>query len=152
MRFDWLLSSMPYGALWRRGRKLMHAHVNATVVDVYHPTQLSAARTFIATLLNTNPSPDALPAAVRSYFGAAIVKIVYGKDVKADDEFVRVPDEVLKRLNEAGLPGRFLVDLVPQRTLYAYGWWRLAQGDIFSEVPAGLDARRWISTVCTRYS
>jgi hypothetical protein len=115
MGFSWLLSSMPYGARWRRGRKLMHSHLGPNAASAHHVAQVDAARAFVAQLLDTPPTPAALPVVVRAYFGRMIVKIVYGKDVKDGDDFVRVPAEVLLRFNEAGLPGRFLVDHIPAR-------------------------------------
>jgi cytochrome P450 len=103
----------PYGNDWRRSRKLLHPHVHTNAVPQYQPVQLASARMFVRKLLSTEPTPDALPALVRADFAETIVKTVYGIDVKTKEEreeYIDIPTIVLEKLNEAAIPGRFLVD------------------------------------------
>ena len=49
-----------------------------------------------------------------SAFAATIMKIGYGIAVReTNDPYIEVADEVLDGLSQAGVPGTFLVDLIP---------------------------------------
>jgi hypothetical protein len=112
--FVWLLSNLPYGDAWRRGRKLLHAHVNLSVAPKYYPTQLNAAHRFVRDILSAKQDKEVLPALVRANFGYTIIKIVYGIDARGeDDEYLTLPEKVLQTINAVAQPGRFLVDLLP---------------------------------------
>jgi cytochrome P450 len=110
----WPLSRMPYGDRWRRGRKLLHAHVHQGVVHRYHPIQLASARRFAQDILSVKTDKEALAKAVRASFGRMITKMVYGLDVPdANSEYIALPERVLHRTSQGATPGRFLVDSLP---------------------------------------
>jgi cytochrome P450 len=114
MNLKWLLSMMPYGETWRRGRKLLHSQVHPGVSPKYHPVQLRAARRFARDILNAKQDKEVLPHMVRTNFGQTIIKMVYGIDAKdGESEYISLPEKVLDNINEGGLPGRFLVDFLP---------------------------------------
>ena len=51
---------------------------------------------------------------ITSTFAATIMKIGYGIAVKeTNDPYISVAEEVLEGLTQAGVPGTFLVDLIP---------------------------------------
>jgi hypothetical protein len=51
---------------------------------------------------------------ITSTFAATIMKIGYGIAVQeTNDPYISVADEVLDGLTQAGVPGTFLVDLIP---------------------------------------
>lgn len=119
MGFKWLLSTMMYGDKWRRGRKMLHAHVHSGVSPSYWPVQMQAARQFVQTLFAAPQTPDTLPQIVRTSFAQTIVKMVYGIDAKdPKSDYISVPEKVLEALNVSMLPGRFLVDYISIRELY----------------------------------
>jgi cytochrome P450 len=114
MQMDWSFVILPYSDLWRRKRKLMHAHVHAGVATRYHPVQVHSARRFALDILTGEKTEEALPSAVRLYVGRTIIKAVYGIDVKdEEDEFVRYPEAVVQNFNIVLMPGRFMIDFFP---------------------------------------
>jgi cytochrome P450 len=119
MGFGWAFARFPYGDKWRKHRRFLHAHVNSGVVSNYQDAQLESARTFVDDLLAAEHDNDVLPGMVRAYFGRTIVKMTYGIDVQSgEDEYISVPEQVLSAVNEASVPGRFLVDLFPMRECF----------------------------------
>lgn len=116
MGLKWLMSMQPYGDIWRRGRKLMHAHVHQGVAPQYHVVQVDSARRFAQEILTTKTDKEALSLAVRSNFGRSIIKMVYGITVKpGKSEYISLPETVLENISEGATPGRFLVDFIPLR-------------------------------------
>jgi cytochrome P450 len=114
-----LLVLQTYGDDWRRSRKLLHPHVHTNAVSRYQPVQIAAARTFVRRLLSTKPDLETLPTLVRGDFAETILKVVYGLEVKTEEEkndYIDLPAKVLARINETAVPGRFLVDLFHIRT------------------------------------
>jgi hypothetical protein len=128
MDFEWVIAFMPYGERWRRSRKLIHAHTHLGVVPQYQPTQLLSARRFVHDLLISEASRPAdrlshdamavLHHTVRVNFGITAARLIYGIDVQdhtAEAKYVGTPEVVLHAINEAAVPGRFLVDFIPLR-------------------------------------
>jgi cytochrome P450 len=112
----WPLSRMPYGDRWRRGRKLLHAHVHQGVVCRYHSIQLASARRFAQDILSVKTDKEALAKAARASFGRMITKVVYGIDApNAESEYISLPEQVLHHLVQGSAPRRFLVDSWPVR-------------------------------------
>lgn len=111
MDFTWLLSMMGYGERWRQGRRLLHAHVHVGTMPEYDPMQLQRAHVFARQLMKT---PDHLQERARESFGGTVMKLVYGIDIKdKDDPYVYAAESVLHSLDDAAIPGKFLVDLLP---------------------------------------
>jgi hypothetical protein len=95
MRFDWAITSLPYGDAWRQKRKLMYAHAHAGVAPRYHPAQLAAARVFARDVLAAGPGADALPRAIRWSLGQTIIKLAYGIDVESEEsELITLPGKI----------------------------------------------------------
>jgi hypothetical protein len=116
MDMMWSLARLPYGDKWRRGRKLLHAHVHQGVVHQYYPIQLASARRFAQHILSVKPDKEALAKAVRANFGRTIIKIVYGVDApNAESEYISLPEKVLVHTVQGGAPGRWFVDSWPIR-------------------------------------
>jgi hypothetical protein len=114
MGFDWGLSILPYGDWWRQSRKLLHAHVHSAAASAYQPGQLISARRLVVELINAKHNKDILSSMIRTNFGIATIKMVYGIDVKSgEDEYITFPEQVVHAISEAGAPGRFFVDILP---------------------------------------
>jgi cytochrome P450 len=122
MDMGWLLVLLPYGDAWRRARKLFHSHVHQGVAHRYHPVQIDSARRFARDILTTKAVDEALSKAVRASLGRSIIQMVYGLDAQeADSEYLSLPAKVVDNINEAGTPGRFMVDFLPF-CQYAHSW------------------------------
>lgn len=126
MNLRWNLVIAPYGDRWRHGRKLLHAFLHAGSVTAYEPFQINNARRFVCDLLAAEPSRPkdkldneakaTLPGMVRANFGRAIIQLTYGIDVRGTDsqnKYVGIPEAVIRAVNEAAAPGRFLVNFFP---------------------------------------
>jgi hypothetical protein len=107
---------LPYGDLWRRKRKLMHAHVHPGFVDRYLPIQTASARRLARDVLAATSEEKALPQAIRLNFAQMIMKVVYGLEIESyESEYISLPERVLEILSEVTTPGRFFVDFLPFR-------------------------------------
>jgi hypothetical protein len=114
MDMKWVLFRMPYGDRWRRGRKLLHAHIHQGVAVRYHPVQIASARRFARDILSVKTEKEALANVVRASFGQSIIKMVYGIDAQdADSEYISLPEQVIRYTSQGATPGRFLVDSLP---------------------------------------
>jgi cytochrome P450 len=145
-----LMVLQPYGERWRRARKLFHPHVHINAVTQYQAVHIAAARTFARNLLSTEPSPDALPALLKADFAETIVKTVYGIDVKTKEErteYIDNPTIVLDKINEAAIPGRFLVDGLPFRALLYTRACSNTDG-VYSTAHSGLVSWRKLPEIC----
>jgi hypothetical protein len=142
-----LMVLQPYSERWRRARKLFHPHVHINAVAQYQTVHITAARTFARNLLSTQPSPDALPALLKADFAETIVKAVYGIDVKTKEErteYIDNPTIVLDKINEAAVPGRFLVDGLPFRATRACS----NTDGLYSTAHSGLVSWRMLPKFC----
>jgi hypothetical protein len=116
MDMMWSLARLPYAEKWRRGRKLLHAHVHQGVAHRYHAIQLASARRFARDILSVQTDKAALAPAIRANFGRTIIKIVYGLDApSAESEYISLAEQVIRHAVQAAGPGRFLVDSWPIR-------------------------------------
>ena len=53
MRWDFVMSFLPYGVGWRKHRKTFHEYFNANVVSKYLPIQRREVHVFLRRLLAT---------------------------------------------------------------------------------------------------
>jgi cytochrome P450 len=114
MGFDWALNVLPYGERWRQSRKLLHGHVHPGVVPTYEPIQLASARRLVVDLIHAEHNKNILPHIIKTNFGAATIKMVYGIDVKGNgDKYMATPEKVIHAITVGTVPGRFLVDVLP---------------------------------------
>lgn len=60
--WDFLMTFLPYGELWRDSRRLFHQHFTANVVPRYHPRIVKGTRRLLLRLLAT---PDDFMAHIR---------------------------------------------------------------------------------------
>ncbi|KAF5353962.1 hypothetical protein D9756_007033 [Leucocoprinus leucothites] len=112
MEWNWSFALMPYGTVWRRYRRAFHDHFHPNVVHKYHDVYVGTARAFLRRLLKT---PDDFMLHVRHAFASTILKITYGMIISDDndDSYVKTAEIALSSASEAGIPGRFLVDIFP---------------------------------------
>ncbi|KAI0932004.1 hypothetical protein AcV5_004645 [Taiwanofungus camphoratus] len=111
MGWDWLFSTIPYGAWWKKHRTLFHQHFNANQISVYHPVQSKETHVMLRNLAQT---PDDLPHHVRRNATAIIMNIIYGHQVAREgDVYVSLADKALTSLAQSGIFGTYLVDYIP---------------------------------------
>ncbi|KDQ59121.1 hypothetical protein JAAARDRAFT_127559 [Jaapia argillacea MUCL 33604] len=111
MGYDWDFAFMPYGDNWRRHRRVFHQFFNQGAIDKYHPVQMRESLAFVQRLLDT---PQQLNHHIQQTFAATIMDIAYGIRVSGEnDKYARAAADALASVSEAGVPGKFLVDLIP---------------------------------------
>ncbi|PPR03920.1 hypothetical protein CVT24_008105 [Panaeolus cyanescens] len=111
MGWDFILGFRNYGPWWKKQRKLFHEYFNASAVTQYRPIQLDEVHDFLRRL---SENPDDLFKHIRLLVAAIIQRICYGAKVESlDHPFVRNAEAALAGVSEAGIPGRFLVDVMP---------------------------------------
>ncbi|KAF9044254.1 cytochrome P450 [Panaeolus papilionaceus] len=111
MHWDYNMALLPYGQWWRRHRRAFHEHFHPGVVAKHQPVQIYETRAFLQRLLET---PDNFLHHVRHTFAATIMRVAYGITVKeSGDPYITNAEQALYGLAEAGIPGSFLVDLIP---------------------------------------
>lgn len=116
MEIDWIFG-LQEGQTWRRNRKLLSSKFNQSTIPSYHEIQVDAARRLARELIGlqcTDATP--LPELLQTKFGQMALKLVYGLDITdSQDQYLVVGQEVMHAFCECGIPGRFLVDMIPFR-------------------------------------
>ncbi|KAH9487255.1 Cytochrome P450 monooxygenase COX2 [Psilocybe cubensis] len=119
MNWVYNMAFLPYGQWWRRHRKAFNEHFHRNIVHKYYPIQQREIRTFLYRLLRT---PDNFMHHIRHTFSSTIMGIAYGITVEdSADPYISNAEKALEGLVEAGIPGTFLVDLIPA-LLYVPAW------------------------------
>ena len=128
MGTGWALVFMPYGATWRRFCKAFHEYFHLNIISKYQPIQAEAAKMFLHRLLASSDNfmghiqqYAALPYTLishnkqqKSYFTGSIMEICYRITVlEHNDPYISVASKAIEGVSEAGVPGAFLVDLLP---------------------------------------
>ncbi|KAI0633841.1 cytochrome P450 [Trametes polyzona] len=109
--WDWLFSIFPYGARWRRHRKLFLQHFNAKATVAYQALHEREAYRLALRLLE---QPDEFLQHVRVTFASMVMSIAYGIEVRGpDDELSRLAGEALSLFNEISVPGKYMVETLP---------------------------------------
>ncbi|KAF8583927.1 cytochrome P450 [Ramaria rubella] len=111
MGFTWSFVMMPYGVRWRRHRKMFHPEFNPTSVVEYQDVQVGRTREFLSQLLKT---PEGFAENICHFAGALVIEVAYGFHVLPGDRYVKLADESALFVGEAGIPGTYLVDIIPQ--------------------------------------
>jgi len=102
---------MKYGDYWRLHRKLFHQYFRSTVVARYHPVSTKTVGELIHALRQT---PDQFLRHIRLMAGSNILRIVYGMEVKSeDDPIIVLIEESMNILSKFVNVGSYLVDSLP---------------------------------------
>ncbi|KAH9476141.1 Cytochrome P450 monooxygenase COX2 [Psilocybe cubensis] len=111
MESDFNFAMQPYGQWWRRHRRLFNEHFHRKAIANYLPIQLHETRVLLQRLLF---SPEGFMKHIELAFGATIMTVAYGIKVKeSGDPYLATGHESLNGLAAAGIPGSFLVDMIP---------------------------------------
>ncbi|KAJ9609684.1 hypothetical protein H2200_006012 [Cladophialophora chaetospira] len=110
---------LPYGELWRRGRKLMHTLTMPTAATSYQPLQIYESERLLFDLLRT---PDKYEDLFERYAGGVIMRLAYGKTIETGDEpYIRDALKVVHTVERVASPGAYLVDTFPS-LMYLPSW------------------------------
>ncbi|KIX03989.1 uncharacterized protein Z518_07542 [Rhinocladiella mackenziei CBS 650.93] len=102
---------LPYGELWRRGRKVMHTMTMQSAATSYQPVQIYESERMLFDLIKTPERYDHL---FERYAGAVIMRLGYGKTIETGDEpYVRRILKVVHTVERVASPGAYLVDTFP---------------------------------------
>ncbi|KAJ8508610.1 hypothetical protein ONZ45_g9134 [Pleurotus djamor] len=111
MGWDWNLGLVNYGAFWRDRRRLFWQDFNPANSDAHRPIQAKYCRQFLRKVLD---DPAHFDHHCRYTPASSIIEVTYGIAVQPqDDPMIAIADTALNHLNDAGIPGTFLVDYVP---------------------------------------
>ncbi|TFK57181.1 cytochrome P450 [Heliocybe sulcata] len=111
MGWDWLFSSMPYGARWRSHRALFTKHYHPNRAPDFQPLQLKEAYTMLHNLAH---DPDRFVYYIRRSAAAVVMMISYGHQIAPEgDIYVNLADDALAALGKAGIFGSYFVDYLP---------------------------------------
>ncbi|OAP55993.1 hypothetical protein AYL99_10145 [Fonsecaea erecta] len=102
---------LPYGDLWRRGRKVMHNMTMHASATSYQPVQIYESERLLCDLLRT---PDKYEQLFERYAAAVVMRLCYGKTVDTGDEaYVRDILQIVHTVERVASPGAYLVDTFP---------------------------------------
>ncbi|RDB18406.1 hypothetical protein Hypma_000372 [Hypsizygus marmoreus] len=102
---------MPYGDYWRQHRRLMHQTFHPTAALRFQPYERKATHRLLRRLLE---EPDNLISHLRYMAGETVISIAYGLEVQPkNDLFIETAEKGVHPLVAAGVPGAFLVDVIP---------------------------------------
>ncbi|KAF9653254.1 CyP450 monooxygenase [Thelephora ganbajun] len=109
--YSWTLPLVGYGDRWRSSRRLLHEFLSIRATNTYDDQQHYYSRDF---LLRIAESPQDLWDHIKFTTGALIMSLTYGFDIKShEDPFLAAAERALVILEEATVPGTFLVDTFP---------------------------------------
>ncbi|KAF9260434.1 cytochrome P450 [Marasmius fiardii PR-910] len=102
---------MRYSDSWRLHRRTFQQYFQPrTVPNYYH---IQKERTVLL-MRKLKTSPKEFFRHARMHTGGIILEIVYGYHIKDNnDPYVKMADEALVGVTQAGIPGSFLVDFIP---------------------------------------
>ncbi|KAJ8072721.1 hypothetical protein PM082_016280 [Marasmius tenuissimus] len=108
---DWDLGHMRYSDRWRLHRRTFHQFFQLRATVDYRSVETNEARSFARKLIK---SPEAYYRLTKHYIGAIILRLVYGYNLKEDDDpYLDLVDKAMAGFIATVNPGSFLVDHVP---------------------------------------
>ncbi|KAI1215193.1 cytochrome P450 [Annulohypoxylon truncatum] len=102
----------PYGAFWRRWRKLLHSGFMQRQSETYRPIQSLESKVLLNDLLRT---PERFRKHLERYAASVIVTVTYGRRVEDVDTDIVVQrnGESMDRLTQVNIPGKYAVERYP---------------------------------------
>ncbi|KAH9016887.1 cytochrome P450 [Lactarius hengduanensis] len=110
MDVDWLLAFTRYGEDWRERRKIADRMLRPGAMSLYHRRIEENTHAFLSRLF-------VAPADFRDHVdlsqGQLIMSLMYGYNLKENDEIIKAPVQLLRMLSRLVLPGAALVNHFP---------------------------------------
>ncbi|KAH7317530.1 putative CyP450 monooxygenase [Rhizoctonia solani] len=110
---DWskITGMLPYGERWRAQRRMTHLSLHKEASREFWPLVVGQARLTMQRIVN---NPDGFVREIRRMSGTTLLSAVYGYEVtSAHDPLVEVVENALDHLCDAGIPGNFMVNIMP---------------------------------------
>ncbi|KAF8509044.1 cytochrome P450 [Gautieria morchelliformis] len=109
--WKWALPLVPYGETFRRHRKYLQQYFAKPKLPDYYRIQQKEAHRLLNDLLD---DPDNYKLHIERMAGAIIMEIVFGHEVKSNDDFfLQVASKGGRTIAAAGAVGAHIVDLIP---------------------------------------
>jgi hypothetical protein len=107
------MTLMPYGEAWRARRKMFQHHFSQSP-----PSQVTISRTeeFVRKylLLNLLDTPKDFNKHIRYAVSGMVLSLAYGLRIHpSDDPWIKLAERTVHVITEAGVPGKYLVDVIP---------------------------------------
>ncbi len=131
MEVDWLLPVTRYGERWREGRKIADRSLRPGAMSLYHQRIEEKTRAFLSQLLVSSADfrghiELSVVLFISSYYSLEMVgsrrfqaklimSLMYGYDLKENDEIIVAPMRLGEILGRLVLPGAALVNHLPFR-------------------------------------
>ncbi|EAU83306.2 cytochrome P450 [Coprinopsis cinerea okayama7 len=112
MGWDNMFVAMDYGPRWRLQRKTFAQYFTQSENKKYHPLLRERVQELIERV-RLNPNNHDAPTLVTRFTTSVIIKVTYGFDIDDSKVYNETIQGVVDRFQEAALPGRFLVDVMP---------------------------------------
>ncbi|TCD61890.1 hypothetical protein EIP91_007794 [Steccherinum ochraceum] len=109
--WDWLLSLLPYNAVWRSQRRFFVEHFSKTMIQEYHPIMLQECHRLLVGCL---ADPSRGRQHLRNLPSAVIARIAYGvQGATSIKEKVALAEGGMASIRQMLVPGAFLAELIP---------------------------------------
>ncbi|KAF8998874.1 cytochrome P450 [Cyathus striatus] len=109
--YSYLLSIIPYNAIWRTKRRLFSKYFHPAKTEIHEPRAVEHIHILLGKLLER---PEAFLSHTRHMIASVSLSMVYGLRIKAeDDPYVDLSERALETINNMITPGAFLVELFP---------------------------------------
>jgi hypothetical protein len=107
------MAGMPYGETWRARRKMFQRHFPQSPQN-----QVTISRTeeFVRKYLLPNllDTPKEFSKHIRDTVGGIVLSLAYGFRIHpSDDPWIKLAERMSRLVTEAGVPGKYLVDIIP---------------------------------------
>ncbi|KAF4610220.1 hypothetical protein D9613_010340 [Agrocybe pediades] len=111
MGWSWMFSVLPYGDMWRERRRAFTKYFHPGSTAVHQPYAIQFVRSMLPRLLD---HPEDFLEISRHSVTAFTISLAYGFPIREkDDPYVSLAERALSSINEASLPGSFLVNILP---------------------------------------
>ncbi|KAF8168214.1 cytochrome P450 [Crassisporium funariophilum] len=111
MGWEWDFAHMAYSDKWRRHRRAFHQYFQPRNLASYYSIQKQVTLTLLEQL---SQSPNAFVAHVRQHVGSIVLKVAYGYEVKAENDFyIKLAKEAIQPLFLVVHAGTYLVEYLP---------------------------------------
>jgi len=116
----WSFTVFEYGEKWRTYRRLFHEFFNVATVKRYDEDQRKATSRL---LQNLSERPADFRRHIQLATGSIALSIAYDIQVDStENPYFRIAEEALESLEEALVPGAFLVEFLPIRESPLLQW------------------------------
>ncbi|TFK27945.1 cytochrome P450 [Coprinopsis marcescibilis] len=134
MGWNNVLPCLNYGPRWRLHRKTFAQFFTREATQGYRPLQIESVQRLISRLLK---SQDDVILQVEQHMSSLIARLVYSIDIEENETYLKLVNGIIKAFEEAAIPGRFLVDVLPILK-YIPGWMPGAEFQRFGQAATDL--------------